>query len=379
MRFIVLALALSVFHANATSQFSAGKSFAISGFGTIGATDIESNDRYLTDYDTDQKNDLSYTRKSLLGLNITSELNETARLVLQTIMQGADSDFQPKLDLAFLKWEAFSNFSFLAGRLVSPTWMFSEEQSIGYTNLWLEPPNLLYSMVPFRNIDGGGIRFNQAISSTLLKLQVVGGSGRYSSTDHPTGSTLTTNIKLSDILAAELRVERGPALSLRLGYVQAHVLFDTSVELNGVIPAGPLGSINARLNTPGEIHGAHMYSLGANGQLSSLIYAAEAVQIESKSSMLEMYRADYFTLGYELGAWTPHFTASWLWGSRGGFFQTHELDGFRTGTESFTAGLNYTGLDNIVLKVGANSTTEQFTGRKDNAFSQYFFSANMVF
>ena len=378
MNYVFALLTLFSLYAHAQSDLN-DKSVAISGFGTLSALSLESNDRFLSTYQTDKARELNYTLGSLLGINVTTELNSQSRLVLQTVMQGAHDNFAPTLDLAFLDIEVAKNLHLLGGRLVAPVWMFSEEQSVGYSQLWLRPPVLLYRNIPFRNMDGLGARYNYAIGSTVLKLQVFGGNGRFRRTYSPTGASFTNDVKMSDVLAAEVRIENEPGLAIRFGYIQAHNFINTSVELNGVVPAGPLGSINARLNRATDIRSTHLYSLGVTGQWKSLKFVSEAVQAESKSPALEKYLADYFTLGYELGHWTPHLTASWAWNGRGTFYDTFERDGSLTGSEIVFAGLNYEGLENVVLKAGGGQTIEHFTGRKSNTFSQYIAAINVIF
>ena len=56
-----------------------------------------------------------------------------------------------------------------------------------------------------------------------------------------------------------------------------------------------------------------------------------------------------------------------------------ERDGTLTGSEIVFVGLNYEGLENVVLKIGGGQTVEHFTGRKNNTFSQYIAAINVIF
>lgn len=362
----------------AFAQTTSSDGIVFRGFGTIAAEKVEGNNRFVEEYRADH-NILSYANDSKLAVNFTSKPNSNSRVVVQGIMIGSNENFTPQLDLATYSMEIASNFSAFAGRVVAPIWMYSEEQSIGYSYAWNRPPIELYGQIPLRNVDGIGVRYSHAAGPTLIHFQALTGQANYSESNTFGTTTSSTMVNIRDFAAAELRIEQSSVFGLRIGYAQASFDGDTVVELANVAAAG---GINVRQSVLYNVPHAHLYSLGAHGDFGKLTLTAEYAKIESPGSFFSRYNGAYATLTYVLPSWTLHVTESWM-GNLDGLKYALDEDPTQTDrlktSHSTSYGVNYTKFDNLVIKAGITQQSEHFDIRNDNNYAVYTVSTDFIF
>ncbi|HEU4709518.1 MAG TPA: hypothetical protein VFS17_09410, partial [Methylophilaceae bacterium] len=135
--------------------------FKLSGFGTLG---IVGSDNDRADFVTSvaQSNGAGYTRDwsasvdSRVGVQLSFIPTDKFSAVLQLISeQDYKSSWEPDVEWAYLQYNFTPDFSLRAGRMVLPTFMFSEQRKVGFSLPWVRPPAEFYN-VPNTTTDGLG-------------------------------------------------------------------------------------------------------------------------------------------------------------------------------------------------------------------------------
>lgn len=138
--------------------------FKFSGFGTFGVAGSD-NDRVEFLTSQAQANGVGRTREwttnldSRIGVQLTYLPTDKFSAVLQvTSEQEHDSSWDPDIEWAYLQYDFTPNLSLRAGRVILPTYMFSEYRKVGFALPWVRPPAELYN-VPNHTTDGVGLLY----------------------------------------------------------------------------------------------------------------------------------------------------------------------------------------------------------------------------
>jgi hypothetical protein len=356
------------------------------GFGTFGASVIDSNERF-NDFGTEEYNSTSFTRDSKIGFNVTKSLGGSKRFAFQTVMLGDRNSFSPEVDLAFLASKIDNTgFEILMGRVVAPIWLYSEEQSIGYNSPWIRPPTLLYSTATLRNADGAGIRYVKPMADGVLSVQVIYGASAFpamTTQTIPNGSggltkaNIKTHVKIDDLVASEIRYDRN-SWTFRIGYSRSRTATDIVTTTLGVPNVGIYSSVKHK--------NGEMKSVGLNGTFGNSVFATEYANLAISPDNINYFEGGYFSYGYKMGDWTPFVTYS----------QKSSLDGANftvtndplgqtkiTKSEAYAISMNYYGFENIVVKTGVTSFIESYNrslnGSDKNDFNVYTILTDIVF
>lgn len=253
--------------------------------------------------------DLTFDR-SLLGLQVTGQVNEKVSATAQLIARKNDS-YEVNAEWAYLTWQATDSIKLRAGRLRTPFYIYSDFLDVGYSYGWITPPQEVYYL-PFNNVDGIDLYATQTLGIFDTSVQVYFGS--FDDEFNFDGVT-------SD---AQTRNQMGIAVTLgkdwwnlRAAYHEA----DLSVDVTGaaLMPGLTLGqfigSIPASFSFVGprilvEEEKATFAQIGFTIDTGRFVAAAEHVEFEPENSMLAKNIREYVMVGVRTGDWLFHVTAA---------------------------------------------------------------------
>ena len=134
--------------------------FLFSGFGTLGVVHSSEDKADFTSsfFKPDgagHSHSWSPDVDSLIGVQITANFTPQLSAVLQVISeQNYDDTYRPHVEWANIKYQFTPDFSVRVGRILLPTFPFSDTRKVGYTYPWVRPPLEVYGLLPITNSDG---------------------------------------------------------------------------------------------------------------------------------------------------------------------------------------------------------------------------------
>lgn len=301
------ALALAILFA-ALVPCSQAAELNFSGFLSVGGgmvdDDFDSGGNY-----GGYEEDLTFDR-SLLGLQVTGQVNEKVSATAQLIARKNDS-YEVNAEWAYLTWQTTDSIKLRAGRLRTPFYIYSDFLDVGYTYGWITPPQEVYYL-PFNNVDGIDLYATQTLGIFDTSVQVYFGS-------------FDDEFNLDGVITdAKTRNQMGIAATLgkdwwniRAAYHEA----DLSVDVTGAVlmPGVTLGQFIGSIPAPFsfvaprilvEEDKATFAQIGFTIDTGRFVAAAEHVEFEPENSMLAKNVREYVMLGVRTGDWLFHATAA---------------------------------------------------------------------
>ena len=178
---VSLAAALCAPLACAAADDLSAPMLSFSAFGTLGV--VHSSEQ-RADFTSNlfKPNGAGYTRawspdvdSRVGGQTIASFTPQLLAMVQVISEQNYDGSFTPHIEWANLKYQFTPDASVRFGRIVLPSFLFSQSRNVAYTNPWVRPPSELYSLVPVDSSDGGD--FSYAVQSGSVNQTWVGTYG----------------------------------------------------------------------------------------------------------------------------------------------------------------------------------------------------------
>ena len=160
-----------------------GKSFSVSGFGTLGLVH-NTSDQVDIVRDLSQSEGVGYTRQtdfgvdSLLGLQINTSLSESTDAAVQVISRRAANGFDPELSWAYGRYVPNNLLQLRAGRLGFDAFMLADSRNIGYSYPWVRPPIDFFGSLIVSYFDGADALLSQPLASGLLRAKFFAGVAR---------------------------------------------------------------------------------------------------------------------------------------------------------------------------------------------------------
>jgi hypothetical protein len=198
--------------------------FAFNGFGTLG---VLHSDYRKADFVTSalfHQSGVGYShawsaaQDSNLGAQLTADFGKRLTATVQVVSQlRYDNTFRPNLEWANIKYQILPELEVRAGRIVLPTFLTSETQTVGYVNPWVRTPAEVLVQLPITNSDGVDIAYRWHLGGASNRLQVLYGRNE---AGLPTGGTFRN----TGIFAVTDTIEAG-ALTAHLGYQRMHYSF----------------------------------------------------------------------------------------------------------------------------------------------------------
>lgn len=253
--------------------------------------------------------DLTFDR-SLLGLQVTGQVNEKVSATAQLIARKNDN-YEVNAEWAYLTWQATDSIKLRAGRLRTPFYIYSDFLDVGYTYGWITPPQEVYYL-PFNNVDGIDLYATQTLGIFDTSVQVYFGSFD----DEFSFDGVTSDAKTRNQMGIAATLGKD-WWNLRAAYHEA----DLSVDVTGaaLMPGVTLGQFIGSIPAPFsfvaprilvEEDKATFAQIGFTIDTGRFVAAAEHVEFEPENSMLAKNIREYVMVGVRTGDWLFHLTAA---------------------------------------------------------------------
>lgn len=311
---LVAAISATLVAATAAVPAQAGVlddgNLSISGFGTVGAAQSNTDDVKFARYNQADGvgNSARLGLDTNLGLQATYKFNDWLSGTAQVLTRNAtEGTFTTDLTWAFLKARINDEVSVRVGRVVVPTFLISDYQNVGYANNMMRPPIELYSQAPIENSDGADINFQRAFGDLNFTAQAfVGVSRGKLFVSSGTGSTATYRAPAAGI---SLAGEYGPFL-LRVAHARADMKIGNIQPINALtttlsgVGLTQLAS-DITFTTGKKIA---FTSIGGTMDWNNIVAQAEYAQRRAKEPVyLPDTNAWYTMVGYRFGKVLPYY------------------------------------------------------------------------
>ncbi|CAN7696093.1 hypothetical protein LJR289_005599 [Pseudoduganella sp. LjRoot289] len=273
--------------------------FKVTGFSTLGiAYSSMRNADFVSNYWV-QPNGVGKTRDwstsvdSRAGAQVNAKLSNELSAVVQIVSeQRWDNSYRPFVEWASLKYAFTPDFSVRAGRVLVPTFMWSESRKVGYTNPWIRPPVEVYNLLVLTNNDGVDATYRSTLGGVKNSATLMYGQTKNTNSGGAK-SKFKQGISFSDT------IESGN-LTARLGYVQTKMDMPALAFLNAFGCTGCESDVPLKVATAGFSYDASDWFVMAEGSRST---------VKKRPFDIGGVRTGaYLTGGVRLGAYTPYLT-----------------------------------------------------------------------
>jgi len=302
-------------------------------FGTVGITHLGGEDDGRSYGITGQTTDSwRGDQLSKFGAQIQYGLTDTLGITAQVTAKPAQDDWQANIEWLYLSWQTTDNLMLRVGRLRTPVYMYSESIDVGFSYPWLRLPDEVYSQVQLSNYEGVDAVYTVPLSYGSVAFQVAGGQAKnrdiFAFDD-------MHDIDYKKVFGANISLATNDFGTLRVGYVEADI--STEIEDFVRLPAALGGTlINQRFQTFDEQKGKFTsigYQYDNGTWLTSNEWTSRSIEADNSGTI----DAFYLMGGRRFGEFLTHVTYA-------------QLDDDAGRQNSWTLGLNYNLLPNVVLK-----------------------------
>ena len=174
---IVLSLWAGVSFAD--SPASGSDTFHVSGFGTVGISQIDEPAGWAYTRTLDQANNTSHFRADLdsrLGLQINYRPTTQFELVAQAVASRLDRDANvgDAVELAFAAYRPDANWTLRVGRVNMDAYLLSDHRDVGFAYEYVRPPVEFYSQTP-TSVDGADLSRIWTFGDVQWRAKLFGG------------------------------------------------------------------------------------------------------------------------------------------------------------------------------------------------------------
>lgn len=290
-----------------------GEWFRVEGFGTLGAYQSNNDDvRVRPDprARAGSEGDLRFDGDTLLAVQGTVNPNGPLKGVIQMVshkkIDGTtyDGNWRPLTEWAYLGWDVTPEFNWKAGRVVAPLFMMSDTRNLGYSQIAVRPPQMVYQINPITNLDGTAANWDLRAGETLLTLtgmygksSVANSSGRFKA-DKIYGGAIKANkgdwtARAGITYFNNVGVTMTPALQASYNTLRSIGICTTCLsELDG---KAPLSDVHIK-----------MLSYGLTWEHDDYTVQAEYVNRFSNSLAAPDTKGWYIQGSKRIGDWTPY-------------------------------------------------------------------------
>jgi hypothetical protein len=177
-RWLLIALIAMPLHAMGADSADPGTQlFSFSGFGTLGAVHSSEENADFTSTPLSPRGagyseNWSAAVDSRIGAQIILTFTEQLAAVVQVIAeQNYDNSYKPHIEWANIKYQFTPDISLRVGRIVLPTFFYSDDRAVGYANPWVRPPPEVYGLLPITRSDGLDISYRLHIGDLTDTVQ----------------------------------------------------------------------------------------------------------------------------------------------------------------------------------------------------------------
>ncbi|MBU1641944.1 hypothetical protein KKE54_01175 [bacterium] len=280
--------------------------FSFSAFGTLGVVHSSEDQADFTS-SAFKPNGAGYSHSwsadvdSLIGGQVTANFTPKLTAVLQVISeQNYDNTYRPHVEWANIKYQFTPDFSMRLGRIVLPTFLYSDTRKVAYTYPWVRPPVEVYSVIPVSNNDGVDASYRARIGEFTNTVQ-----GFYGQSE-PTLPSGGGTVEAKDMWGITYTGEYGDATA-HISYLQANVTIDSFKPLfDGFRQFGPQG---IALADKYDLSNFHLSSISLGGMYDPGDWFVMSEWCAINSQVVTVKRsAWYASAGYRIGKFTPFLT-----------------------------------------------------------------------
>ena len=307
----LLSLALLAVINSAQSSVQINNNIRLDGFLSVGAGVLSDSDVEIADYDED----VSFSPDSIIGLQLTSRINDSTDATVQLVSRGSET-FETEAAWAYLTYHANPKTSIRFGRLRTPHFYYSDFLEVGYAYHWIRPPTDVYRLDIVSSLNGVDVtrRFNMGQHNGYLQAFFGRVKRPFDVTDPLTGNQQTINLELENFV--------GLVAGLEIGQVDTRISAQ-SVDVNFESPNGTVLFDGDR---------ATFYDIAASWNPSKLGFITEYNIINFDSPFIPDDTAYMLGATYQLNALTPHLTFTG---------RDSDTNGPNNGSDSIIAGVRY--------------------------------------
>ena len=246
-------------------------------------------------------NELRATNFTSAGVQIDGRVTDKVSGTVQLLALGTDN-FDTETEWAYLSYKMNPSLKFRAGRLVLPFYMNSQSYYVNYAHPWVSPPAEVYDTAPLRSVEGADVTWQFNTGEIAHSLNYYFGSTQVDSG--------FVNTQLEQI-PYDVHNSTGINLSSTIGNMNTWLAYssgDVSLNLSNAPtpPSVPAPTTYGAYTLDND--SAYFGSAGFEYDDGNLLVEAEYVELDIKSDWIPKSNAQYVTLGYRFGSWTPHVT-----------------------------------------------------------------------
>ena len=279
------------------------------GFFTVGAAihDDDTNaasgseNRYIGSLgDRGITEDLTFETDTRFGLQISSEVSESMKVVAQLLGRGTNSNFDAIVEWAYADWEFTDWLSLRAGKIKQPVYLVNDYVEVGFAYPWIRPPvEVYYLNNPLNTVNGAELLLAFPVGPGTLSFQPYIGSNR----DDIPNSQGQAYFEAENIVGIDVKYSGR-------GYTVHASTFQCDVKTFGGLAGVPtaFGPVDIDLNGKGE---CEVTSAGLTFDAANVVVYAEWQERTTTDTLSRPFGdqdAWYATLGYRIGKWLPHLT-----------------------------------------------------------------------
>lgn len=200
------------------AEDASNKLFEFSGYGTLGITQLDKHDTYYRNFTLSKSGakDSAYLgTDSVIGLQARGKITDQLGYIIQGVTRTWEQDeYLTKISWAALSYEVSPGLVVRLGRTNTQFFMHSDTLFVNYVREFVRPPVEVYSLAPFRDMDGADVIYRIGIENYLIETQAYVGSSK---TRVPSGE-----IELKDLIGGRASVAKGN-LFLQASYANSRV------------------------------------------------------------------------------------------------------------------------------------------------------------
>ncbi|WP_339732717.1 porin [uncultured Pseudomonas sp.] len=298
-------------------------------FGTVGITHLGGEDDGRSYGITGQTNDSwRGDQLSKFGAQVNYGITDSIGATLQLTAKPAQDEWKANVEWAYFSWQANDNLMLRVGRLRTPVYMYSESIDVGFSYPWLRLPDEVYSQVQLSNYEGLDAVYNLPLSFGSMAFQVAGGQAKNRDIFAFDGMH---DIDYEKVFGANISLATNDFGTLRVGYVEADI--STEIEDTVLLGGAPRAVSFQSLDKQKGKFTSLGYQYDNGTWLTSNEWTSRVIEADGSGSV----DAFYLMGGRRFGEFLTHVTYA-------------QLDDDAGRQNSWTLGLNYNLLPNVVLK-----------------------------
>ena len=287
----------------------ANDNLKISGFGTITAGLATDSEKPRGPYD----GDVTFKPDSLMGVQLYYSYDDKISATLQLTSRGM-TDFDTKIEWAYLTYIADRNWSFKLGKFRTPFFEYSQSVDIGYSYHWVKPPESVYIPL-FSNLEGASVTHRGRIGKADSTLELFYGTLHETSPAGPVdlnymvGGSWLYQYDWFSVRASYFKSE------VTLPPIFAPAVLSILPSTDPMAPPPPgipmVSPAVADAIIPFE-EDTTFGGIAVKAEFDEWLFLAEYTFTDMDDSIFTNPKGSYVSVAYTMGDWQPHITYEWF-------------------------------------------------------------------